>query len=618
MPNDARDGLADTQSQRRSHGLTEFDELLEGTSLDLSPSMQDAATDADVTAVRALAGLPSVDRSADPTSWELAAREFAAWRAGDRDALDRLVRLLTPVLWHLVRAYGLDRQSAEDVVQTTWLALVRNVDSVRDPQALLRWMTTTARREAWRTARAGRQVNVAESQTLEAALPAVGGPDTTVLAERTAHILWRHIGELPERCRRLLRVIAFEDRPDYASLSTELGIAVGSIGPTRGRCLDKLRGLLAADPEWSKLRAAPSAHSDPTLRRGLRDAWEIVDPAPTGVDSAAPLPLLTHALWGAWNAGQRAPQDLGIPRASRHPVIGLVTALPEEFAAMAAVVDDAVEWSIAGDPAGYLCGTIPSPLPGRPHPVVLTLLTEPGTNWAATAVANMLRSFESVDQVVMVGIAAGVPSPRQPERHVRLGDIVVGTWGIIDYDHVVDRPGEVALRQGFPQPSEVLSQRVKRLAAGELQGRRPWEDELALLLQRMPGFARPDPVTDRLYVRDRPVPHPDAVASGHRAGMPKVHEGRIGSASRSLRNADRRDALAREYDLRAIEVEGSGVGSAAFAGGRDWLVVRGISDYGDQRMGRLWRPYASAVAAAYTRALLRRCPPITSHGSRVL
>jgi RNA polymerase sigma factor (sigma-70 family) len=196
----------------------------------------------------------SDDTGVGTASWEVAAREFAAWRAGEPAALDRLVRLLTPMLWHLVRAYGLDRESAEDVVQTTWLALVRNVDSVRDPQAVLRWTTTTARREAWRTANAGRRVDVAEPQTLDAALPPVGGPDTTVLAERTARTLWRHIAELSERCRRLLRVIAFEDRPDYASLSTELGIAVGSIGPTRGRCLDKLRGLLAADPEWSDRR----------------------------------------------------------------------------------------------------------------------------------------------------------------------------------------------------------------------------------------------------------------------------------------------------------------------------------------------------------------------------
>ena len=321
------------------------------------------------------------------------------------------------------------------------------------------------------------------------------------------------------------------------------------------------------------------------------------------------------------NACRRAPHLVACAPAPRRPVIGLVTALPEEFAAIASLVDEAEERHVAGDPTGYVCGTIPSALPGRPHPVVLTLLTETGTNWAATAVANMLRSFESVDQVLMVGIAAGVPAPQDPHRHVRLGDIVVATWGIVDYDHVVDRPCGVTLRQGFPQPSALLAHRVKGLAAGALQGRRPWEDELATLLRRLPDFARPGPATDRLYRRhgakERQVRHPDPAISGHRPGMPKVHEGRIGSANRSLRNAARRDELAREFDLRAIEMEGSGIGSSAFASGRDWLVIRGISDYGDQRLGRLWRPYASAVAAAYTRALLRRCPPITPHGGHV-
>jgi nucleoside phosphorylase len=288
---------------------------------------------------------------------------------------------------------------------------------------------------------------------------------------------------------------------------------------------------------------------------------------------------------------------------------------------MAALVDDAQECSVAGDPAEYVCGTVPSAVEGRPHPVVLTLLPETGNNWAATAVANMLRSFESVDQVLMVGIAAGVPAPSDPHRHVRLGDIVISTWGIVDYDHVVDRPDGVTLRQDFPRPSALLTQRVKGLAAGELQGRRPWEDELARLLRRMPDFARPEADTDRLWAHDgadaHEWSHPGPAESAHRPGAPKVHEGRIGSANRSLRNATSRDALAREYDLRAIEMEGSGIGSSAFASGRDWLVIRGISDYGDHRMGRLWRPYASAVAAAYTRALLRRCPPITPHGGRV-
>ena len=64
------------------------------------------------------------------------------------------------------------------------------------------------------------------------------------------HRLWQHVEGLPERCRALLRVIAFADRPDYAELAKALGMPQGSIGPTRGRCLAKLRLALAADPSW--------------------------------------------------------------------------------------------------------------------------------------------------------------------------------------------------------------------------------------------------------------------------------------------------------------------------------------------------------------------------------
>jgi RNA polymerase sigma factor (sigma-70 family) len=188
---------------------------------------------------------------AEPTPlWTVAARDFAAWREGDPQALERLVRRMTPVLWQIARAYGHDRETAEDVVQTTWAALVRGADAVRDPQAVLRWMTITARREAWRAGRVGRREDAVEPEVLEAAAPPEAGPEGTVLGMGRARNLWRHVAELPERCQRLLRVIAFDDRPDYASLSSELAMPVGSIGPTRKRCLNKLRELLAADPEW--------------------------------------------------------------------------------------------------------------------------------------------------------------------------------------------------------------------------------------------------------------------------------------------------------------------------------------------------------------------------------
>src|SRR3954447_7779287 len=99
--------------------------------------------------------------------WECAGGEFAAWRAGDPGALDRLVRLGTPVLWQVVRAYGLSRESAEDVVQTTWLALVRAGGSVREPQAVLGWLTMTARREAWRMARLGGREDAVPIEALD-------------------------------------------------------------------------------------------------------------------------------------------------------------------------------------------------------------------------------------------------------------------------------------------------------------------------------------------------------------------------------------------------------------------------------------------------------------------
>ncbi len=183
---------------------------------------------------------------------DVAAERFRAYRDGDSGALESLVQTLTPLLWHIVRAYGLDTASAEDVVQNTWLTLVRKADTVAEPQAVLRWLTVTARREAWRTARASGRVDLTDdTTTLDVRTPAPSSEDQVV---RTAdeRALWFAVGKLNERCQRLLRIIAFHDRPDYGALSAELRMPVGSIGPTRGRCLDKLRAELAtAASDWS-------------------------------------------------------------------------------------------------------------------------------------------------------------------------------------------------------------------------------------------------------------------------------------------------------------------------------------------------------------------------------
>ena len=180
------------------------------------------------------------------------ARElFVAWTAGSPAALDDLVRLMTPTLWHLARSYRLDQAEAEDAVQNTWLQLVRKRDSVQDPQAVMRWLTVTVRREAARMKHRSARVDLVEDAEVDVRLPSVAGPENAVVEGDGHRVLWRHAAQLNERCRHLLRVLAFSERPDYKNISDELGIPVGSIGPTRGRCLDKLRRACVADPEWS-------------------------------------------------------------------------------------------------------------------------------------------------------------------------------------------------------------------------------------------------------------------------------------------------------------------------------------------------------------------------------
>lgn len=190
---------------------------------------------------------------ADPVPETLATRAatlFRAYRAGDEDRMADLIDLLTPILWHTVRAQRLDRESAEDVLQTTWFALVRSSDSIADPQAVLQWLIVSARREAWRVVKRADRLEPREFEADDVVAPLRDLPEEMVLRDDGASRLWQHITALPARCQALLRVIAFADRPDYAAVAKALGMPVGSIGPTRGRCLAKLRQSLAADTSW--------------------------------------------------------------------------------------------------------------------------------------------------------------------------------------------------------------------------------------------------------------------------------------------------------------------------------------------------------------------------------
>jgi RNA polymerase sigma factor (sigma-70 family) len=169
-----------------------------------------------------------------------------AARNGDRAAFDALVADLTPLVWHVARGSGLDRTPAEDVVQTVWLALLRHLHRLTEPRALAGWLITTTRREANRVRRAAGHVGLSP-ETAEQTATTDPSPEQEVLRTERDRALWSAFHKLPQHCQELLRLTVLAERPGYRAVAETLHMPVGSIGPTRGRCLNKLRSLYSGE-----------------------------------------------------------------------------------------------------------------------------------------------------------------------------------------------------------------------------------------------------------------------------------------------------------------------------------------------------------------------------------
>jgi RNA polymerase sigma factor (sigma-70 family) len=166
-----------------------------------------------------------------------------AARAGDKAALDVIVAELSPLVWHIARGVGLDRAAAEDVVQTVWLALLRNLDRVIEPKALVGWLVITTKREAVRTRRLGAGKGDLPQEAAEHVPSTEPMPEAEVLRDERDHRLWGAFHKLPLRCQELLRLTVLQGRANYQIVAEAMEMPRGSIGPTRGRCLQSLRDL---------------------------------------------------------------------------------------------------------------------------------------------------------------------------------------------------------------------------------------------------------------------------------------------------------------------------------------------------------------------------------------
>ena len=169
---------------------------------------------------------------------------LAAARRGDAASWDELVTRFSGLLWATARAHRLTTTDAADVVQTTWLRLLDHLDRIDDPQRLGSWLATTARHESLHTLRRSSREPVVDVVQIMDPLPDPRPPvDHEILRQERDTALWELFERLSDGCRRLLRIMVATPPPSYADIAAALDMPVGSIGPTRARCLAALRTL---------------------------------------------------------------------------------------------------------------------------------------------------------------------------------------------------------------------------------------------------------------------------------------------------------------------------------------------------------------------------------------
>ena len=196
---------------------------------------------------------------------------------GDEGAWDEIVERYAPLVWSICARYRLSATDIEDVGQTIWTGLVKELGKLREPAALPGWLATTTRRECLRVVRESQRYEPFSAEPEDSLLAAEAAPDQVeeevLRAERHA-CLRAALAELPEECRRLIILLASDPPLSYPEIGDRLGLPVGSIGPKRGRCLERLR----RSPHLASL--ADTLREDPPPARGNTSTRPPQNPVP--------------------------------------------------------------------------------------------------------------------------------------------------------------------------------------------------------------------------------------------------------------------------------------------------------------------------------------------------
>lgn len=168
--------------------------------------------------------------------------------AGDQGSWNEIVERFHRLLWAICRAYRLSSADSADVCQVTWLRLLENLGRIQDPERLPGWLSTTCRRECQAVLRRARRSEpIGADDYLDRLAGNTNGADARAILSDRDRQLWDAFARLNERCQRVLRVLvvdAEDGPPSYAAAAATLGMPAGALGPTRGRCLSRLRRML--------------------------------------------------------------------------------------------------------------------------------------------------------------------------------------------------------------------------------------------------------------------------------------------------------------------------------------------------------------------------------------
>lgn len=163
--------------------------------------------------------------------------------AGERGAWDALVERFGQMVWSVARGFRLDDATAKDVTQTVWLKLIENIDSIQDPERLPGWLVTTCRRESLRVTRSrGRDTPTDFAFDIEDTAPSL---DDVLIDDEENRVVVAAFRSLDEVCRELLRLLTIEPALSYEEMSEITGRPIGSLGPTRARCVEKLKTAIS-------------------------------------------------------------------------------------------------------------------------------------------------------------------------------------------------------------------------------------------------------------------------------------------------------------------------------------------------------------------------------------